>query len=268
MEDSLDRSITRVVAVYAVLQVAVFAIFGLGSGCWSRYWIAFVLTCLPFHLFLWGMLHVTKSEFALAYTGERLAKVNLANKITLLRISSLPTLLYLVIASHDFQIKLPLLIMVVVVFATDFIDGWVSRKTGQVTRIGKMMDSTSDYTVLVALTIVFFSFHLISAWFFALVVGRLGIQAVFMAIVFLARGTVRPRTTIMGKVAIASIMVLYAAQILELVVPVQGIRTLEYVEWAAAAIVAVSVVDKVIAFGQDLRGYDPELAKVRGIPGG
>jgi len=253
MSDNLDKSIRRVVLSYAGIQVVAFSALGMAAGFFARYETPFLASCLAFHLFLFGVLRLFKGDFALADSGRPLETVNLANLITIFRVSSLPTLLFLVVASKDYRINVPLLIVVFIVFVSDFVDGWVSRTTAQVTRIGKILDSASDYAVLVVMTIVFYYFHFIKVWFFALVLGRLGAQAIFMAILFLVHGKIRPRTTFMGKAAIASIMVLYSAEILELIVPAGLMAVLGYLQWTAAAVVALSVIDKGIAFAQDLR---------------
>ncbi|HUX37093.1 MAG TPA: CDP-alcohol phosphatidyltransferase family protein [Rectinemataceae bacterium] len=258
MRDSLDKSILRVILVYLILQVAVFSAFSLGAGFFWRYWTPFGAAALGFHLFLLLLLRLFKRDFALAEGGQSLDRVNLANRITLFRVSSLPTLLFLVIASRDYRIRIPLLIFMAAVFATDFLDGWISRTRSQVTRIGKMMDSASDYLVLVVLTIVFFYFRFIGDWFFWLVTGRLAEQAVFMAIIFFVRGRLKPRTTFLGKAAIASIMVLYSGLLLEMLILPFGIaKAMNVLEILVAAIIVMSVIDKVIAFVRDLADTEP-----------
>lgn len=253
MRDSLDRSILRVILAYLALQLAVFAAFSLGSGFFWRFSKPFGITAIGFHLFLYLLLKLFKQDFALVDAGTTLSRVNLANKITLFRVSSLPTLLFLVIASRDYAIRIPLLVFMALVFASDFLDGWASRTRGQVTKIGKMMDSASDYLVLVVLTVVFFYFKFIQGWFFWLVVGRLFEQSAFMAIIFLVRGRVKPRTTFLGKAAIASIMVLYSGLLLELLfIPFGLAKAIGTLEILVAAVIVASVVDKVLAFVQDL----------------
>jgi phosphatidylglycerophosphate synthase len=257
MHDSLDRSILRVSLGYAGLQVVVFSAFGIASGFFARYAPAFLATCFAFQAFLFWQLRGFKKDFAIAESGQALERINLANLITLFRVSSLPTLLFLVIASKDYAaIKIPLLVFVFVVFTSDFVDGWVSRTTGQVTRIGKMLDSASDYLVLVVLTVAFYYYHRIGPWFFGLVMCRLSIQALFVAILFKRHGSIRPHTTFLGKAAIASIMLLYGLEIMELIVPVGLMPALGWIQWIAAVIVGASLIDKVIAFVGDFRRDD------------
>ncbi|MCK7514808.1 MAG: CDP-alcohol phosphatidyltransferase family protein [Desulfobacterales bacterium] len=111
-----------------------------------------------------------------------LARVNLANEVTLARMSTLPTLLILIVASKEYSIQTPLLVLVALVFVTDFADGWISRASRQVTFMGRMLDAISDYCVLIVLSIVFYYYELIPGWFFWVVIFRLVFQGAGMAV--------------------------------------------------------------------------------------
>jgi phosphatidylglycerophosphate synthase len=252
VSDRLTKSIFRVIASYLLLQAGVFLAFALPAGFLGRYGLLFLALSGGFHGFLLALLLLFRQDFLIEATGARLDRVNLANRITLLRVSTLPTLLVLVLAAKDYRIRGPLLGLVVLVFLTDFADGYVSRKGGEVTRIGRMMDSTSDYCLLIVLTVVFYYFHFIPAWFFYLVVARLGLQALLVAILILVHRKIEPKTTLMGKAAVASIMVLYAAEVLRIVASPSVSPVVDAVEWAVGAVVALSVGDKILAFVRSL----------------
>lgn len=264
VRDTLEKSIIRIVVAYFLMQLAIFVAFGLVAGFLHYYGLLFLGVCSAFHGLLLGMLLLFKQDFVIETTGEKLNKVNRANRITLLRVSTLPTLLFLVIAARDYRIRTPLLVLVVLVFITDFADGYVSRKEGEVTRVGKMMDSASDYSLIIVLTVVFYYFHLIPRWLFALIVGRLLLQACFMAILLLVKKRIEPRSTFMGKAAVASIMVLYAIEVLKLVMKATTWPILQYSEWIVGGIVAASVVDKIVAFIQDFK-KNPKKAQDDGV---
>jgi phosphatidylglycerophosphate synthase len=251
VRDTLEKSIVRIVVAYFLMQLAIFGAFGVAAGFLHHYGLFFLGASSVFHGVLLVMLLLFKQDFVIETTGEKLDKVNRANRITLLRVSTLPTLLFLVIAARDYRIRTPLLVLVVLVFLTDFADGYVSRKEGEVTRVGKMMDSASDYSLIIVLTVVFYYFHLIPRWLFALIVGRLLLQACFMAILILVKKRIEPRSTFMGKAAVASIMVLYAIEVLKLVMKASTLPILRSFEWIVGGIVAASVVDKIVAFIQD-----------------
>lgn len=261
MSDRLAKSILGVIGAYFALQTMIFLAFALPAGFFPRYGIAYLAVSAAFHGFLLGMLFLFKQDFVIEETGRRLDRVNLANRITLLRVSTLPTLLFLIFAAKDYRIRAPLLGLVVLVFLTDFADGYVSRKGGEVTRIGKMMDSASDYSLLVVLTVVFYYFSLIPRWFFVLVVARLGLQTVLVAILILVKRKIVSKTTFMGKAAVATIMVLYAAEVLRIVLAKSAGPVITGIEWIVGAVVAASVVDKLIAFGHALADRDKDEAR-------
>ncbi len=257
----LGKSILATMGLFAVLQITIFSAFAAMAvpsgpsaprGFLIRYGPWFLLVALPFYAILLAMLFLFRSDFVKEPSGERLERVNLANAVTLFRVTSMPTLLFLVLAAKDYRIRLPLLCLVVLVFATDFADGYISRKAGQVTKVGKMLDSASDYALLIVLTIVFYYFSLVPPWFFLLVTARLGLQVVFVFILIFVNKKVEPKTTFMGKAAVASIMVLYAVEVIRLIFGLVRIELIAVLEWATAAIVLLSMVDKVLAFAREL----------------
>jgi cardiolipin synthase len=263
MADKLSLGILRTTGILFLVQIALFLSFSLPAGFFGEYGSIFFPVSAAFHLLLLGMLFLFKQDFVKEATGERLEGVNLANCITLFRVSTLPTLLFLVLAARDYRIRYPLLVLVVIVFASDFVDGYVSRKAGEVTRVGRMMDSASDYSLLIVLTIVFYYFILIPAWFFWLVVARLGIQLVFMGILIAGRKRIDPKTTILGKVGVAAIMILYAIEVLRLIFGLERGPVFGALEWITGGVIVAGIVDKSVFFigecrmGADRAGRTP-----------
>jgi phosphatidylglycerophosphate synthase len=259
--DRLGKSIAVTVLAYFVLQIGIFGSFAAlavpSSPSLPRTFVstlgpAFLAVAVAYHALLIVMLLVFKQDFVKVPSGERLQRVNLANAVTLFRLTSMPTVLFLVLAARDYRIRIPLLSLVVIVFATDFVDGWISRTAGEITKIGKMMDSVSDYCLLLVLTIVFYYFTLVPPWFFLLVTARLGLQVVLVFVLIFINKKIEPKTTFMGKAAVASIMVLYAVEVLRLIFGIDRIEMVAVLEWMTAAIVLVSMFDKVLAFIREL----------------
>lgn len=62
----------------------------------------------------------------------------------------------------------------------------------------------------------------------------------------------RPRTTFLGKAAVACIMTLYAAELLRIVLGRAGSPVITALEWIVGAVVATSIVDKLVAFFRSL----------------
>lgn len=261
MVDRLGKSIIGTVLAYFVLQACIFASFAsfappsdpsLPASFFKSHGPAFLAVAIAYHSLLLATLLLFKQDFVKVPSGERLQRVNLANVVTLFRLTSMPTVLFLVLAAKDYRIRYPLLGLVIIVFATDFIDGWISRKAGEVTRVGKMMDSASDYCLLLVLTIVFYYFSLVPPWFFLLVTARLVLQMVLVSILIVVNKRIEPKTTFMGKAAVASIMVLYAIEVIRLIFGIGRVELVSVLEWMTAAIVLVSMIDKAVAFVREL----------------
>ncbi len=259
--DKLGKSIIGAVVAYCFVQLGIFTAFALlaepsaadlTGGFFARYGLAYGIVALAYYGCLVFLLFLFKSSFIKIPSGERLERVNLANAITMFRLTSMPTILFLVLAAKDYRIRVPLLCLVVLVFATDFVDGYISRKAGEVTKVGKMMDSASDYSLLIVLTVVFYYFELVPRWFFAIVSARLGLQIALVFLLIFINRKVEPRTTFLGKAAVASIMVLYAVEVLRLIFGLGRLPIFAALEWIVAAIVAVSMIDKIVAFAREL----------------
>jgi len=266
--DRLVKSIVGYVSTLLIIQCLIFLAFAVPAGFLGRYWLPYFVVAVVFHAFILGMLLRLKGDFIIEATGQRLDRINKANRITLLRVSTLPTLLFLILAARDFSIRFPLLALVVLVFLTDFADGYISRKEGQVTRVGRMLDSASDYCLLIVLSIVFYYFVLIPKWFFALVVARLFLQAVFMAILMLVTKRVEPKTTFMGKAAVASIMVLYAVELLKIAFALPHLLVFNVLEGIVGAIVVASMADKVMAFIRAIRAHREATSRAKSASAG
>lgn len=248
----LAASIVAMMLSYLVLQVSVFLAFSLAAGFFRRYGLSFLAAAVGFHGFLIAVLFWFRADFYIEPSGERLHRVNLANAITLFRVSALPTILFLIIAARDFRIRGPLLVYVVLVFLTDFADGFVSRKGKQRTKIGRMLDSASDYCLLVVLSAAFYYYRFIPAWLFLLVVARLSLQSVLMFILIAVNRRLDPKTSPLGKVAVAAVMVLYAAEILEILLGPPAGPALVVLEWAVGLVLVASAGDKVLIFAREL----------------
>ena len=255
---SLRQSIAATIIVYFIVQCVIFVSFALPGGFFGRFWAEFLFTSAGFHLFLYLLLFLFQDDFRKEATHERLAAINMANKITLIRVSTLPTLLFLVIAAKHYRIRYPLLILVVFIFITDFLDGYVSRRGNEVTKAGRMMDSASDYVLLIVLTLVFRYYRLIPTWFLILVLARLGAQVVLMAILIVINRKIEPKSTFMGKVAVASIMIVYSVEVLGLITGGLPRPLKDSIEWIVAAVVLASIGDKVLSFASSLSGAKQE----------
>lgn len=99
--------------------------------------------------------------------------MNLANKLTLVRIFMVPV--FLVILAM--KIKAPygdFLAAAVFILAasTDGLDGYIARKRNQVTRLGKFMDPLADKLLVSAALIALVELGRLSAWVAVVIIGR------------------------------------------------------------------------------------------------
>lgn len=249
---SLGTSIIVTLLSYLTFQITVFLGFSIPRGFFVGYGPAFLVSALGFHGFLLAVLFWFKADFYIEPSGERLSRVNLANAITLFRVSALPTILFLVIAAKDYPIRVPLLALVIVVFLTDFADGFVSRKGKQVTKIGRMLDSASDYCLLIVLSIAFYYYYLIPGWFFVIVIARFALQSALVFILIAVNRRLDPKTSPLGKIAVAAVMILYATEVLEIVIGPAAKPALTALEALSGLILVASAVDKVVIFVREL----------------
>lgn len=249
----LTSSIYVTILFLFAFQCLVYAGFWLGYRLALPYTLAFAVLSVSFHLLVFFLLLRFREEFYIEETGVRLEAINLANLVTLCRLTSLPTTLILVLAAKDYPIKAPLVALVAFVFATDFIDGWISRTAKQVTKFGKMADSASDYSLIVVLSVVYQYYFLIPPLFFALIVFRLALQTVFAFILLGRRSRIVAKSTLFGKAAVASTMMLYAMETFFLVAPAGFSSVRAWGEGVVGAIVFASIFDKIIAFRNNLK---------------
>jgi phosphatidylglycerophosphate synthase len=248
MRDPLPRNIILAIAVFFAAQCGLFsgltALLGLPLG----HFAAFAASSLAIHVLMLVFLLLGKEDFTIEATGQRLVRINLANILTLVRISTLPTLLFLIVSGRGKPILAYALVLSSAVFLTDLLDGFVSRRMRQGTKIGRMLDSISDYCLLGAFSIVLRVYALIEPWFFGLILGRLLFQSLGMTIFFFLHKPVPPRPTVFGKIAVASTMILYSLSILRPIAPAPFRTVFLTCEAIVSALILASIADKLVVF--------------------
>jgi phosphatidylglycerophosphate synthase len=239
-------------AAFLLIQAGLFPILALADGIdlaanWAFFPISFGCHALTLCLLLF-----LKGDFVIEATGLELRRVNLANILTLVRISTLPTILFLIVGAKGSRIPPATFVLTALVLLTDLLDGFVSRTLKQGTRIGRMLDSISDYCLLAVLAIVLSYFGFIHPWYFGIVLGRLFFQACGMAVFFLIKRPIEPKPTFFGKVTVASTMIIFGLSILNGFLAEPFHRIFFALEAVAAALVAISMVDKGIVFAKHI----------------
>jgi CDP-diacylglycerol--glycerol-3-phosphate 3-phosphatidyltransferase/cardiolipin synthase len=133
---------------------------------------------------------------------------NLANVLTVLRIALVPFFAWALLADggHTTSGRLIATALFVVAAATDRLDGWLARRSGQVTDLGKLLDPIAD-KVLIGTALVLLSWLGDLPWWVTVIilVRELGITAMRF---FLLRYVVLPASrggklkTVLQSVAI------------------------------------------------------------------
>ena len=104
--------------------------------------------------------------------------MNLPNSITLIRILSIPLLVWILSGSHFSSVNGEKELLASAVFLaaaiTDGIDGYLARRRGQITTMGILLDPLADKLLIAAAFIVLVQLNpsLVPAWVAIVVIGR------------------------------------------------------------------------------------------------
>ncbi len=97
--------------------------------------------------------------------------LNLPNLITLVRILLIPVFIGLFITPTPDR-SLSAAVIFVVAAVTDMLDGYIARRTGQVTRLGKLLDPIADKLLVLSALILLVNVDRVSALIAILVIAR------------------------------------------------------------------------------------------------
>ena len=97
------------------------------------------------------------------------AILTIPNLLSFLRILMIPVFFVLIV--HE-GTELAGLVLVVVVMATDWVDGYVARRTNSVSELGKLLDPVSDRLAIAALLIALLIRGAIPLWAALLIIVR------------------------------------------------------------------------------------------------
>ncbi|MBU3110801.1 CDP-diacylglycerol--glycerol-3-phosphate 3-phosphatidyltransferase [Clostridium lacusfryxellense] len=98
--------------------------------------------------------------------------MNLANKLTMLRIFLVPMFL-LFIAAKDIPYGRELATIIFIVASlTDKLDGYIARSRNQITNFGKFMDPLADKLLVTAALVSLVELQLVHAWVAMIIIAR------------------------------------------------------------------------------------------------
>ena len=96
---------------------------------------------------------------------------NLPNALTLFRIFLVPFLVVVLLTKFDGREVVALAIFLLAT-ATDFFDGWLARRRGEITTFGTLLDPIADKLLISAAFISLVEVGMAPAWMVVVVVGR------------------------------------------------------------------------------------------------
>ena len=258
--EMLQKSIIKLICSYYAAELAVFFIITLVYAIPIAFFFLFLAVQTIFLTGISMFLIAKRNFFYLVSTGEILHTVNLATKITLFRISMIPVVIFQTIALKSHSVGHALAFFLGLTCLSDLFDGYVSRRLKQVSYMGKILDSSCDYLLVGVVAITYYIYHLLPSWLFWLMISRLLIHSIGMLILYILSGKLVPQTTIFGKIATATGMIILVYKPAELVFPVLKLATV-YVEIGAGVLIALSLADKGIFL---IRGISRQLLEAQG----
>ncbi|WP_342348007.1 CDP-diacylglycerol--glycerol-3-phosphate 3-phosphatidyltransferase [uncultured Nitrospira sp.] len=110
-----------------------------------------------------------KSEQNDVIMGE--AYLNLPNSLTLLRILLIPVFVWFFSESSPERALAAGLVFACAAF-TDFLDGYLARKSGQITNLGKLLDPVADKLLVASGLILLVQFQRVAVWLAIVMIAR------------------------------------------------------------------------------------------------
>lgn len=98
--------------------------------------------------------------------------MNLANKLTILRMLLIPFFLIFITLEGLTYGKIIAIVIFIVASITDKLDGYIARTRNQITRFGKFMDPLADKLLVTAALISLVEYHIIPSWVAMIIIAR------------------------------------------------------------------------------------------------
>lgn len=133
--------------------------------------------------------------------------ITIPNLLSLFRLAMVPVFLMLVVAGEDVFA----LAVLVLASATDFLDGMLARRLGQVTRLGQLLDPAADRLFIFATLIGLAVRGIVPWWLVAVIVAR-DLMLVVLGVILASHGFGPIPVHRLGKLATAELF--YALPIL------------------------------------------------------
>ena len=118
--------------------------------------------------------------------GQPLHPLTIPNLVGYVRLAGIPVFLYLALSSSDGRTAASA-ILYLAIAASDYLDGFLARATGQYSRMGALLDPIVDRLTVLAGVVVCWKFELLPRWALAILAAR-EVVTVIVAQLGLRRG--------------------------------------------------------------------------------
>ncbi|MBN2444470.1 MAG: CDP-alcohol phosphatidyltransferase family protein [Spirochaetales bacterium] len=246
-QDPLSINIIITIFALFISQSLLFFIIRIFTSIPEWIFLLYYPVSCGFHGFILFALFKLKRYIVLEATGVPLKRLNIANIVTLVRMSAIPSIFFLLLAIHIPSIKWILIVYITFIFITDFLDGMIARALNQITIIGKYIDSSGDYMILFFSSLLYLYYSLIQPWFFIIILVRIFSIAIVAIILYCVKKDVVYTISFLGKASIFALMTLFALKLL----PLFGIHNtifdfiLSVIEYITAGFLVVSFGERI-----------------------
>ncbi len=146
-------------------------------------------------------------------TSGRGMPLNLPNILSLARVAAVPVMILLLI-SPGVVLSVTAAVFFLLVCITDWLDGYVARKRGLVTSLGKFLDPLADKLLIISSFIMLIPLGRVPAWVVTLIVAReiavTGLRAVASDMgVVISAGKLGKAKTVFQIICVAALLANY-----------------------------------------------------------
>ena len=130
----------------------------------------------------------------------------ISNQISVLRILLVIPLVFLLINQNGSN-TIYVAAILVAMYVSDLLDGYLARKLNQVSELGKIIDPLADKIAVVSIVIILFIQGRVETWFFVVVIAR-DLLILLFGLYLKSRNKIVLMSNYPGKIAVFSIGVI------------------------------------------------------------
>lgn len=175
---------------------------------------------------------------------------NIPNLLSISRILSVPVFVMLMLEPTPLRALIAGIVFALA-SATDWLDGHLARRWGQVTKIGKLLDPVADKILIMSAFIILVEIEVIYAWIAVVFIAREFIVTGLRSIAS-AEGVVIPAENL-GKYKVGAQITAILALLLHAYINHAWLKDLGWIAiWIAMALSVVSAIQYFKAYGKQL----------------